>query len=622
MKKLTFLIIALLCCLGVDVYAQSADSVALDEVVITSSNAELETRKLPMTVSVIDKEQIENRLEQSLLPVISEAVPSLFITSRGIMGYGVANGSAGGMKMRGIGGSPTVGILMLIDGHPQYMGLMGHPLADSYQSMMAERVEVVSGPASVLYGSNASGGAINIITARQKKDGINTNLKTMYGSYNTSSSEIANTIKKGKFNSYISLNYNHSDGHRRDMDFEQYSSYAKIGYEFSRNWDAFADMNLTQFDASNPGSISAPIIDNDADVKRGVTSFSLNNKYDKTSGSLKFFYNFGEHKINDGYSESGQPKDYRFNSKDKMMGISVFQTYNLFEGNRISKGFDYQHFGGRAWNRFEDDRPDAGIVNKTINDVAAYVNVQQDLNDKLMFNVGFRIDHNSHTGTEWIPQVGLNYAASSATSLRANVGKGFRNPTIREMYMFPPQNPDLQAERLVNYELSVNQYLLDKDLSVGMNVFYIDGENGIQTIMQEGKPLNVNTGKIENYGLELLSSYRVNPNLSFNANYSWLHMKYKVEAAPKHKVHFGANYTKNKWQISSGLQYVGCLYTAVGATETSESFTLWNVRLIYSPIKRIDLYVKGENLLAQKYEVNLGYPMPRTTIFGGIKLKI
>ena len=70
-----------------------------------------------------------------MLPLLTEQVPGLFTTSRGIMGYGVSTGAAGGMSLRGIGGSPTAGLLVLIDGHPQYMGLMGHPIADAYQSM-------------------------------------------------------------------------------------------------------------------------------------------------------------------------------------------------------------------------------------------------------------------------------------------------------------------------------------------------------------------------------------------------------------------------------------------------------------------------------------------------------
>jgi iron complex outermembrane receptor protein len=598
------------------------DSVQLDEVIVTGTRTETSRRNLPISVTVVSGKTIENRFEQSLLPIIVEEVPGLFITGRGIMGYGVSTGSAGGMKIRGVGGTPTTGVLLLIDGHPQYMGLMGHPLPDAYLSMMAERVEVVRGPASALYGSNALGGVINIITKQSADKGVKTNLRAMYGSYNTVASEINNHIRTGKFSSYLSLGYNHSDGTRENMEFNQYSAYGKIGYDFTPKGKAFADLNLTNFVASNPGTVDNPMFDNDADVTRGVTSFSIENKYDKTSGALKFFYNFGIHEINDGYGLNGVPRDNLFRSTDNMFGISLYQAFNLFDGNSITAGFDLQRFSGHAWNRYFDGRPDAEIAKKGINDVAAYFNIEQRLFSKLLLNVGVRVDNNSRTGTEWIPSAGLSLPLSDATVFKAIVSKGFRNPTIREMYMFPPQNPDLKSERLMNYELSFAQKMLDYKLDFDVNIFYIKGDNAIQTIMSEGKPLNVNTGEIENYGLELSSSYRITSNFKLSANYSWLNMKYKIEAAPEHKLYAGFDWSVSKWRFASGVQHIGNLYASVATDNmVKDSFTLWNARIAYRICKPLELFVKGENLLSREYEINTGYPMPKATVFGGVNLK-
>jgi iron complex outermembrane receptor protein len=597
--------------------------VPLDEVVVTGSRTATNLREIPMSITVVSGATIERRLEQSLLPVITEEVPGLFVTGRGVMGYGVSTGSAGGMKIRGIGGSPTTGVLLLIDGHPQYMGLMGHPLPDAYQSMIAKRVEVVRGPASVLYGSNALGGVINIITKKKTDDGVSTNFRAMYGSYNTLATEVNNHVRSGKFGSYFSFGYNRSDGTRDNMEFNQYSGYGKAEYDFTPNWNAFADLSLTNFDASNPGATGDPIIDNDAGVTRGVTSFSIENTYEKTSGALKFFYNFGSHDIDDGYRTGGVPRDYHFRSTDNMFGISLYQTVELFAGNSsLIAGFDLQRFGGHAWNRYLDGRPDSEIAEKGINDVAGYINIKQLIFAKLLLNAGIRADNNSHTGLEWIPSVGLNLPFSEAATLKATVSKGFRNPTIREMYMFPPQNPDLEPERLMNYELSFSQKLADFRLEFDVNVFYIKGDNAIQTVMSNGKPLNVNTGEIENYGLELASSYRITPNFSLSANYSWLNMTHKIEAAPEHKLYAGFAYSASKWRFASGIQYIGNLYTSVTAGDTiKDSFALWNARLTYLIRKPLELFVKGENLLSQKYEINTGYPMPGITVFGGVNLR-
>ena len=601
------------------------DSIRLDDVIVTGTRTETNLRNLPMTISVVGNQQIENRFEPSLLPVITEEVPGLFVTSRGIMGYGVSTGAAGGMSIRGIGGSPTAGVLILIDGHPQYMGLMGHPLADSYQSMMAQRVEVVRGPASILYGSNAMGGVINIITKKSQQDGVQTGIRSMYGSYNTYSGEINNAVRSGKFNSYVSLDYNRSDGHRDNMDFKQYSGYAKLGYDLAENWTSFADLNFSYFSASNPGTKDVPAIDNDANITRGVTSFSLENKYERTSGALKFFYNFGHHKINDGYKPGGTPKNFRFKSDDDMFGVSVYQTYSFFANNKVTGGFDLQRFGGNAWNAMDNgDKND--IINKSLNDVAGYINIQQILFDRLTLNGGIRLDHNSHTGNQWIPQAGLSYMAGDNTTLKAIVSKGFRNPTIREMYMFPPQNPDLRPEKLMSYELSLSQNLLNNAMDAEISLYYIDGENLILPVSIVGedgvpRPKNINTGKIENYGLEFTTRYRWNRNLTLSANYSWLHMKNHVPAAPEHKLYAGINYRKDKWSVSTGVQYVHGLYTSVEDKESTETFTLWNIRGSYTPLRGLEIFAKAENLLAQEYEINKGYPMPRATVFGGVNYK-
>ena len=111
-----------------------ARSLTIDEVVVTGTRNETDVRHLPMTISVVNRKVLEQSFQPSVLPVLTEQVPGLFTTSRGIMGYGVSTGAAGGMSMRGVGGSPMAGLLVLIDGHPQYMGLMGHPIADAYQS--------------------------------------------------------------------------------------------------------------------------------------------------------------------------------------------------------------------------------------------------------------------------------------------------------------------------------------------------------------------------------------------------------------------------------------------------------------------------------------------------------
>lgn len=597
------------------------DTIRLDEVIVTGSMPKVNLRNLPMSISVLSGRQIENRMQPSLLPLLTEEVPGLFITQRGVMGYGVANGAAGGMSIRGIGGAPTAGVLVLIDGHPQYMGLMGHPLADSYQSMMTERVEVVRGPASVLYGSNAMGGVINIITKKQQQDGSHGMAQIMYGSYNTLNAEASAGWKKDKLHANGNISYSLSDGHRENMDFEQWNGYAKVGYDISRNWRSFADLNISTTKSSNPGTVAAPLIDNDADITRGMTSLAIENEYANTSGAVNLFYNFGDHRINDGYSEGEQPKPFRFNSSDRMAGVSVYQSYSFFSGNNVTAGFDYQYFGGEAKNKFPDESNNVLLVDTSLYTIAGYLNLQQTLlEDKFTLNAGIRLDHHDINGSEWIPQLGISFTPSAATVVKAIVSKGFRNPTIREMYMFPPQNPDLKPERLMNYEVSLLQMLMDNRLSLGINFFYIKGDNMIQQ-PEPNRGQWANTGEVENKGFEVSSTFQATPELRFSANYSYIDMTYKILASPEHKLYVSGNYSRGRWGISTGVQYIGGLHTSLEET-LQENFVLWNARVNYQALDWLGIFVRGENLLDQKYEINAGYPMPGATLFGGIRVRI
>lgn len=625
------LVMCLCICFAFKSYAQQVqnikDSIQLDEVIVTGTSRTISIRHLPMSISVVSNREIKNRLEPSLLPLLSEEVPGLFITQRGVMGYGVAAGAAGGMNVRGIGGAPTAGVLVLIDGNPQYMGLMGHPLADSYQSLMAEKVEVIRGPASMLYGSNAMGGVINIITKQTSADKNHASAQVMYGSYNTLSAEASAIARKNALQGTFNIGYNRSDGHRDKMEFEQLNGYGKLGYEFNSNWTSYIDLNLSTTKSSNPGPVTNEIIDNDANVMRGVTSAAFQNNFDKTSGALKLYYNFGAHEINDGYKLGESPLAYRFHSSDQMMGISAHQSYSLFTNNNTTAGIDLQRFGGKAWNEFSIQKEDSTLADVHLYEVAGYVHTQQALlSNKLWLNAGIRLDYHEKNGAEWIPQLGVSYSPSSNNVLKAMVSKGFRNATIREMYMFPPQNPDLKPERLMNYEVSYTQNLLQNRLSLGLNAFYINGDNMIQTNFVNGRPINLNSGKVENKGVEVSSKYQITRSINLSGNYSYLDMKYAILGTPMHKLYVGGNFTKERWSFSTGIQVVSKLYTAIKSKQVPEdqtaSFNLWNARVNYKATPMLTFFAKGENLLGEAYEMNAGYPMPNTTVFGGVRIQL
>ena len=595
------------------------DSLSLEGVVVTGTRNATDIRHLPMTVTVIEREKLTEQHQTSVLPTVMQQVPGLFVTSRSMMGYAVSTGAAGGINLRGITGGAGQ-LLVLIDGHPQYNGIYGHPIADSYQTLMAERVEVLRGPASVLYGSNAMGGVLNIVTRSMRENGVRTTVDLGVGSYGTIQAEASNQLRSGKFSSTLSAQYSRTDNHRPRMGFEQYGGYLKLGYDINNHWNTYIDANLTHFNASYPGTVSSPLYDADQWITRGVVSAALENHYNRTSGALSVYTNFGRHKIDDGTANPEQPTQRYFRSKDALIGVSWYQSAQLFEGNRLTVGVDYQHIYGHAYYTSKQtgevlDTPNKQSGKSYRNEIAGYVDFRQDLTSWLTIDAGLRVDHHSVVGTEWVPQAGVVVRPIQTGEIKAMVSKGFRNPTMREMYLYPPSNEELKPERLWNYELSWKHRL--GAFNYGANLFYIKGDNMIQTVNRQ----NVNTGEIKNYGMELEADWRISNHWAVSTNHSLLHMEHHVIAAPTYKGFLGANYNCDKWSVIAGLQYISGLYTAVGDAEQKENFCLLNASVNYALTKYLTLWVHGENLLAQSYEINLGYPMPRATFMGGVNLR-
>lgn len=591
-----------------------------------------EASKLPFSVTRISRTQIEERLSPSLLDVVSEQTPGLFLTRRGVLGYGVGSGGAGGLSIRGIGSSasvpqamPVSGVMVLIDGHPQYMGIMGHPLGDAYQSFLAERVEVLRGPASMLYGSNAMGGVVNIVTRRMTREGVETQARLAGGSYGTFTSEATNRTRFGRFSSVASASYNRTDGHRDRMGFGQASGYLKLGYQLNGQWEAFADANYTHYDSQTPGTVDEPMLDYKQHISRGVASLGLRNDYGWASGGLSAFYNWGNHKINDGYeADGGTPSEYYYRSHDHVAGVSLYQAFRLWRGNRTTLGFDWQDIGGHAWNDYFDGRADAQLVDTSMTDLAGYMDFAQDIGRVATLEAGVRYDHHSVAGGEWVPQFGAAFHLPHALEVKLSVGKGFRNPTTMDLFLFTPRNASLKAERIWNHEVAVHQTLADGRAHYGINVYYLHGDNLITVNRINGRPLRMNTNKVENFGLELYADCRIDRHWTANANYSYIRQSRPLLAVPRHKLYGEASYAAGAFRATVGCQYVGHLLTQIatqGQEEEREDYVLLNARASYQLSTPVQLFLSGENLLAQRYEINAGYPMPKATFMGGVQVR-
>jgi iron complex outermembrane receptor protein len=469
------------------------------------------------------------------------------------------------------------------------------------------------------------GGVLNIVTRKAEQDGVRTDINLGAGSWGTIQAEASNQVRSGGFSSTVAAQYQRSDNHRPRMGFEQYGGYLKLAYDISRHWNAYVDAHITHFNASNPGSVSSPVYEQDQWITRGVVSAAVENHYGRTSGAVSLYTNFGRHKIDDGTANPSAPTARYFRSKDALTGVSLYQSAQFFAGNNLTVGFDYMHIYGDAYYTSKATGEELETQNKQSavsyrNEVAGYADLRQDLARWLTLDAGVRVDYHSVSGTEWIPQAGVIVRPIRTGEIKAMFSKGFRNPTMRELYLYPPSNTDLRPERILNYELSW-KHRVEGGFTYGANIFYIKGDNLIQQLMVSGRPRLVNTGEIENWGIEAEARLPLGRHFHVRANASKLHMKNKVVGAPEYLTHLGGEFRRGRWYASLGLQYVANLYTSVGTTETTEDFWLLDASVTFRASKVLSLWARGENLLAQNYEINLGYPMPRATFMGGLSVR-
>lgn len=595
----------------------TAMSALLNEVVVTGSNASIAADKIPYTVSVIGSTELDNAGSEALLDVLSVRVPSLFVTQRGILGYGVSSsGGSGHIKMRGVGGDRASATLMMVDGQPQFAGIYSHHVADFYQKDNVERVEVLRGPGSVLYGSNAMAGVINVITRNAQHDGTTMTLTSQYGSYNTWQSSLDVTARYGKVSALASVSYDRTDGHMRNFDFSQWSGYAKAMYSIDRHFTATADLTLTNFVGDDPlyPKLSDPESQDiyHQNVTRGETSLSVSDRYDTTNGVLRAYYNWGNHYIDD-------PR--HFHSNDDRLGILAYQNFTPWHGASATAGFDFARYTGEipvSGGTHHHEGSLSTLSRKSISEYSPYLTLAQSLlHDQIVLNAGIRMANSDRFGTHWIPQGGVTIAPLNLLTIKASVAKGYRNPSFRELYLYRMANPDLEPEQMWDYEVSLGRQF-GRLFSAEITFYYCRGTNMIEVVNMH----NENTGRFINKGIEIAAASTPIKSLTLNASYSYLHTSLdKLTGAPRHQYFLGVDWTAfAPLTISAQLRGVVDLY--VSDDLHNQNYALVDMKATYRLTRWLDLFVRLENITDARYTINRGYPMPGFTAMGGFRLKI
>lgn len=567
-------------------------------VVITATKHHHAAYELPASVTLIDAAALAMSPAFSALETVQQHVPSFHLTEWGVMGFGAAGKSAGKLSMRGLGGSANTHILILRNGRPDFMGLMGCTIADEFTQEGIGRIEVIRGPGSFLYGSNATGGIINLLPKKRETPGYETHLSVGGGQYNTQTLSLRHGGQKGRFDYYLSAAHRNTDGHRAHADYSGQHYTLHLGMTPSpRNAWEF-NGNLSDVRLYDPGPETAPAAGQWYDLLRG--GFDLNGRQKNHFGefNIKLHGNFGRHQFFDGWQ-----------STDRTLGIMVYQLFTARKGQMATVGADIKRYGGRARDRQND------YGSHWITEAAPYLHLQQLMGRHTLISAGFRAEHHSTYGWEWLPKLGTVIHMTKQLSWRGSAAKGFRSPSIRELYFWMPANQALTPDRVWNVETALTWH---RHTEGKFEIIFFQSE-GSNLIQFSGPPPRwVNGGSYTLRGLESTWHKQWSPRLTTGITASWLKPgATPLLNAPKTKISTFLRFTTSRYNAQATVLHAAGL---TGATYPNPSplpvyvpladYTLLHLALSTRLYGALELKLTLKNALNEHYRSMAGYPMP------------
>lgn len=432
--------------------AKKADSLRVwpgPEIVVTGKRFRSPVEECARSVSVLGRRRVRGSHANSSTDLAGRC-PGVFVHRTGRFGRS-------DVCIRGLG-SRGRRSLVLVGGRPETMALYGCTITHSFLLHDVERIEVVRGPSSVLYGSGAIGGVMNIIP-RAVGPGLDLEMRGGGGSNGTGVATGRLAWGGERFYAAASADRRVSDGHVEHSGYRGYDVIGRAGALLSPSlrfeiggkfFDGYKEEPLRSTD--DPATIARTW----NDYERGSAEASLAGQAGEIDVEARWYRNFGEHRFDDGW-----------HSRDRTDGLAVHLCGRPVDGLEVGGGADLRLLWGESLGApvGEWEKRDGGIFATAEYRPAAAV----------ILSGGLRLHADQYAGRELCPSAGIVLHAGGSTVFRASVARGFRVPQLNELFMFPVSNPDLEAERVWNVEAGVRRSFGDL-LAVDLSVFRMTGD--------------------------------------------------------------------------------------------------------------------------------------------------
>ncbi len=636
------------------VSAQQRDTVQLEEIIVTADRAPTPLSRVIAPTTVISGAELRERgvvfLQDALRQVPGAAV--------------VSTGSYGGTTSLFLRGGESDYTKVLIDGVPvnQAGGAFNF---GTLSTDNIERIEIVRGPVSVLYGSDAVTGVVNVIT-RQGNGGLNGEVSGQGGSHGSWLGAASVSGGSALASYSAALSRLSTDGIYRFN--SGYSSTVGSG-ALSIRPDGRTDITLT----ARTGDNTFHFPTNSAGI---ASDSNQTNLQDGTTLGLELGHRLGagaelrvqvaSHSQVDGSSDTrDSPADtigfFASQSQTRSLRRSadVRGILQLSRRTRVTLGTQAEFQDLREFSRSEFNFDTAVTVSAdppfdaSRRNLGVYGQTVVDIGDRALVNVGLRLDDNQKFGTHFTYRAGAVYALVGGLRARAGFGSGFKEPSIRENYAQSPfevGNPGLEPEESTTWELGLEQGLLRGRMTLAVNYFDQRFKNLIQYNggATPGSPTYENVARATSRGVELLADLRLNRRATVSASYTYLRTRVQdagfstgtgdvfVEGKelirrPSHSARLDGRFRPvDRLSLGLAANYTGAredvdFQSFPSARTTLPAYLLVDADLSVS-VRRaphgphLAVTLRGENLLDRRYETVVGFPGRGRAVFAGARV--
>ncbi|QHT71065.1 TonB-dependent receptor [Rhodocytophaga rosea] len=608
---------------------QDTTTIQLDEVVITATKFAKASSETGKVLTIVTRELLDQSGGKDLAQVLN--------AQAGIIVNG-ANSNPGKDKSVYLRGAASEYTLILLDGVPvsDPSGISGSFDLRLLPIDVIERIEILKGSQSTLYGSDAVAGVINIITKKGADKPIGGFGQLSGGSYQTGKVQAGINGKLKKFDYTAGYTYLRTDGISEAKDstgsadfdkdgFSQHALNVNVGVQATEKLLIRPFLRYTEFDGKYDGGAFTD--DTEATYKAKLLNTGLSAEYQLAKGGITFQYALDRTNRNYDNAFGGSAFEGIFNHGE------LFGNYSIAKNLQVLAGISYQHF-----NMMDTT---ATLDNPEVNLVSPYASLFVNNLKGFSLEVGGRYNKHSQYGSNYTYSINPSFLVQKKVKLFVNYSTGFKAPTLYQLYGQYGHNENLKPERSRNLEGGIQTFLLDNTLNIRVVLFDRDIKDAI---LYTYNPGYINLNRQQDQGIEIEPTFQLNNKLTLRAYYTYVTGKVTTKAGeqdttyfnlirrPKHNVgaHIGYQITPSLF-ISTDFKTFGkrtdLFFDPANNYESKEvnmdAYALWDVYVSYSFFKKKLLaFAQVNNLLNSDYMEAYGFATQGTNVQAGIRVNL